>query len=139
MDVRSFLVRDEGDDAGASARALSEFLSSVDVERMETAYDGGWRVIVFYQDRRRREEHRQIAALIAGALQSWRTRLAARMHVAPESLLSDPALDAIALQAPTTVPELRGIGALDGTDLGERADEILGVVRETLDELSGDG
>ena len=61
-EIRTFIIPD----ADAEAQSyLSGFLRTVEVQRIDTAYkDGAWRVLVLYQDLKRKEESQQIEAAI---------------------------------------------------------------------------
>ncbi len=137
--VRTFEIRD-----GATARqdeeAVSAFLRSVDAERIEAAFaPGGWRLLVLHHDMKDREESAQIASVVAGALRAWRATEAIRAGVAAAAVLNDEALDKVAHYVPTTTLELRLVlgetGGEGGDDGSPYEEEIVHIVRQTLDEL----
>ncbi len=133
-EIRTFQIPDH--DAEPSREALAAFLRTVEVERIDTAYsDGAWRILVLYQDLRRKEESLQIEAAIVTALAAWRDRTAAAAGVARDSVMPDELLPEIARFAPTTERELAVLVGSAGVDLGNHANDIIHVVRNTLDEL----
>jgi ribonuclease D len=133
--VKSFWIR-SGSDGAEDEAALAAFLRGVDVLRLETAYDQGWRVLVLYSDMRVREEAKQIRQAIRAALDAWRRRRAADLGVAFNTIADDQLLDDVAAAAPTTTPEMRALLAtgndMDDGDLEKMAE----VVRKTLKDLS---
>ncbi len=137
-DVRSFLLR-SGEFREQDEAALSAFLKSVNERRVETAHDAeGWHVLVFFEDLRRKEESAQIEMAIVAALNAWRTRKAEelgaeRLAILPDSLMAD-----IAHYAPTTAVELRVVASSSECDLSVSGEEIVRVVRETLEALTGE-
>jgi len=133
-EIRTFHIPD-GEAEPAQAE-LSAFLRSVEVERIDTAYaDGAWRVLVLYQDLRRKEESLQIEAAIAAALNGWRERVAARDRVERHKVLADDLIPEIARYAPTTEHELSVLVGSRDVDVGPHGAEIVGVVRSTLEDL----
>jgi ribonuclease D len=133
--VKSFWIR-SGSDGAEDESALAVFLRGVDVLRLETAYDQGWRVLVLYSDMRVREEAKQIRQAIRVALDGWRRRHAAELGVAPNAIADDQLLDDIASAAPTTTPEMRALlAAGQGMDDGD-LEKMAEVVRKTLKDLS---
>ncbi|WP_029007837.1 HRDC domain-containing protein [Azospirillum halopraeferens] len=136
-EIRTFQIPD-GDREEAQAQ-LAAFLRTVEVQRIDTAYaDGAWRILVLYQDLRRKEESRQIESAIVGALNTWRERMAMRTGASRDSFLPDDLLPEIARFAPTTERELSVIVGTRDIDVGHHGAEIVQVVRSTLDELIDD-
>ncbi|AWK86440.1 HRDC domain-containing protein [Azospirillum thermophilum] len=135
-EVRTFTIPDA---AAEEAQAhLSAFLRTVEVERIDTAYaDGAWRVLVLFQDLKRKEESQQIEAAIIGALNVWRDRTANAQGTTRDAVLADDLVAEIARFAPTTEHELSIIiGARDqSVAVGQHGGEIVQVVRSTLDLL----
>lgn len=136
-EIRTFQIPDlEREEAQAQ---LSAFLRTVEVQRIDTAYaDGAWRILVLFQDLRRKEESRQIESAIVGALNTWRERMAMRTGLARDAILADELVPEIARFAPTTERELSVIVGTRDLDLGHYGAEIVQVVRSTLDELIDD-
>lgn len=133
-EIRTFQIPDATREEAQAA--LSAFLRTVEVQRIDTAYaDGAWRILVLYQDLRRKEEALQIETAIAAALNLWRDRVAARDGVPRESVLPDELVPDIARFAPTTEHELSIIVGTRGFDPGPHGGEIVQAVRSTLDEL----
>jgi ribonuclease D len=136
MRVRTFEVRSDvhrRDDEDA----VDAFLRSVTVERVDTAYaDGGWRVLVLFHDTRHKEEAAQIASVIAAALKDWRTAKADQIGSEPADILPDEAIDKVAHYVPTTAIELRVVMGVTHEKAGPYAEDIAGIVRRTLAELS---
>lgn len=133
-EIRTFQIPDT--DREDAQEALSAFLRTVEVERIDTAYaDGGWRILVLYQDLRRKEESAQIESAIVAELSAWRDKAAARGGMAREALLPDDLLPEIARFAPTTERELSVILGSRDIDVGPMAQEIAAVVRNTLEAL----
>ncbi|NYZ13306.1 aldolase [Azospirillum sp. RWY-5-1] len=133
-EIRTFQIPDT--DREDAQETLSAFLRTVEVERIDTAYaDGGWRILVLYQDLRRKEESKQIESAIVAELSAWRDKAAARGGVAREALLPDDLLPEIARFAPTTERELSVILGSRDIDVGPMAQEIAAVVRNTLEAL----
>jgi ribonuclease D len=134
-EVRTFKIRDAAvleDEA-----ALAEFLRAVEVKRIETAFAGGaWHILVMFEDLRRREETAQIQSTIITALNQWRKQAAADLGIERDALLSDSAVREIARYAPTTVIELNVISGTLDCHIGEHAQSIVLVVRETLEALT---
>lgn len=115
---------------------LAAFLRTVEVQRIDTAYaPGGWRILVLYQDLRRKEESIQIEAAIAAALNGWRDRMAAADGSSRDAVLPDELVQEIARFAPTTEHELSVIIGARDVDIGGHGGEIVHVVRTTLEEL----
>ena len=133
-EVRTFVIPDDSHDL---ARAeVAAFLRAVTVERIDTAYaDGSWRVLVLYQDARRKEESEQIESAIRGALASWRDGPAKREGVSRDSILTEDLLTEIAHYAPTTERELSTIAASHNADLGVYGAAIVLEVKKMLDAL----
>ncbi|HYH19409.1 MAG TPA: HRDC domain-containing protein [Azospirillum sp.] len=133
-EIRTFQIPDATREEAQTM--LSAFLRTVEVQRIDTAYaDGAWRILVLYQDLRRKEEALQIETAIAAALNLWRDRVAARDGLSRDSVLPDELVPEIARFAPTTEHELSIIVGTRDFDLGARGGEIVQVVRSTLDEL----
>lgn len=133
-EIRTFTIPDATADEAQGH--LSAFLRTVEVQRIDTAYaDGAWRVLVLYQDLRRKEEAIQIEAAINAALNGWRERAAAREGLSRESILPDDLVPEIARFAPTTERELSIIVGARDLGVGQYGAEIVQVVRATLDEL----
>ena len=133
--VRTFRIHDastEDDEA-----ALDRFLASVDVDRIDTAAAAdGWRIAVLFQDQRGKEESEQIASVVAGALRTWRAKSAASTGKAPAAILADEDLDLIARGVPTTTVELRSLLGASDDVVTAHANDIVSVVRDTMDALS---
>lgn len=135
-EIRTFRIPDL--DAEGAQTELSAFLRTVEVERIDTAYaDGAWRILVLFQDLRRKEESLQIETAIAAALNGWRDRIAAREGLARDAVLPDDLVSEIARFAPTTEHELNVLAGSRDLDIGPHGAEIVGVVRSTLEDLIG--
>lgn len=135
-EIRAFTLSDA--ESGDEQNEVSAFLRSVEVERIDTAYvDGAWRILVLYQDMRRKEESKQIESAIFGALNTWRERVATRVGISRDTVLSDELLGDIARLAPTTEKELSSIIGNRNFDIGHHGGEIVGVVRHMLADLIG--
>ena len=137
MKVRTFVIAD--DDPLAGEGAVSDFLAQVQADRIDTAYaPGGWRVLIVYTDPRRAEEAEQIASVIAANLRAWRDQLAAASRRDPQEVLPEDLLTKIAQYVPTTTLELRVVLSAHeaGEALRRHDEEIVHIVRQTLDELS---
>ena len=133
-EIRTFRIPDQ--DPEPAQAELSAFLRTVEAERIDTAYaDGAWRVLVLFQDLRRKEESLQIETAIAAALNGWRERIAARDGLARDAVLPDDLVPEIARFAPTTEHELTVLVSSRGQDVGPHGAEIVGVVRSTLEDL----
>lgn len=133
-EIRTFQIPDT--DREGAQEIVSAFLRTVEVERIDTAYaDGAWRILVLYQDLRRKEESKQIESAIVAELSAWRDKAAARSGVARDALLPDDLLPEIARFAPTTERELSVILGSRDIDVGPLAPEITAVVRNTLEAL----
>lgn len=133
-EIRTFQIPDT--DRDGAQEIVSGFLRTVEVERIDTAYaDGAWRILVLYQDLRRKEESKQIESAIVAELSAWRDKAAARNGVSREALLPDDLLPEIARFAPTTERELSVILGSRDIDVGPLAQEIAAVVRNTLEAL----
>lgn len=133
-EIRSFFIPDE--DPDVAQERVSAFLRQVEVERIDTSYaQGGWRLLVIYQDLRWKEESAQIEVAIAHALNSWRERTARVEGVSREELLPEELVSEVARFAPTTERELGVIVGTRSFDVGNHGGEIVQVVRATLDEL----
>lgn len=133
-EVRTFVIPDANAEQGRSD--IADFLRSVVVERIDTAYaDGAWRVLVLFEDARRKEESEQIESAIRGALQTWRKREAARSGTSAEAICTDALLDEIAHYAPTTERELATIASSQSIDVGVHGAAIVLEVKKMLDAL----
>ena len=133
-EVRTFSIPDHNPD---QARLdIAGFLRSVVVDRIDTAYaDGAWRVLVLFQDARRKEESEQIESAIRGALATWRDRESNRSGIAREEVATDALLDEIAHYAPTTERELFAIASAQNIDVGLHGAAIVLEVKKMLDAL----
>lgn len=137
-EIRTFHIR--GAHAAEDEATLAAFLRSVAVQRVDTAYaDGGWHILVLFEDLRRREETVQIQSAIVGGLNAWRARMATESGVAREAILSDAAVESIARHAPTTEIELATIALPTAGNLARHGAAIVQVVREVLDDLKDHG
>lgn len=137
-DIRTFKIRDSH--VREDEATLKEFLRTVEVQRIESAFsDGAWHILVLYEELRRREEIRQIQSAIIGALNAWRTQAAADFGLMRADVLPDQAVSEIARYAPTTEVELGVIAGTLGLDLTRHGSSIVQVVRQTLDELTTEG
>lgn len=135
-EIRTFIIPDEHSDD--VREKLAQFLRTVEVQRIDTAYaDGAWRVLVLFQDLRHKEEAKQIETAIVAALNAWRDRAAVRDGVPPDHVLPDAATPEIARFAPTTEHELSIIAASAGIENARYGGEIVQVVRSTLEDLIG--
>lgn len=133
-EIRTFFIPDQG--ARDIEAELAAFLRSVEVRRIDSAYaDGGWRLLVLFEDLRHKEESAQIESTILTALNAWRKRKAQRTKTNREDLLPDDLMAEVAHFAPSTERELLLIASGKGFDLSANAAEIVGVVRETLNAL----
>ncbi|HYH36694.1 MAG TPA: HRDC domain-containing protein [Azospirillum sp.] len=133
-EIRTFRIPDADPDPAQAE--LSSFLRTVEVERIDTTYaDGAWRVLVLFQDLRRKEESLQIETAIAAALNGWRDRIAAQEGVPRDAILPDDLVPEIARYAPTTEHELGVLVGSRDLDIGPHGAEIVGVVRSTLEDL----
>jgi ribonuclease D len=133
--VRTFEIRN-GTTAREDEEAVSAFLRAVEAERIETAYAAeGWRLLIVYHDTKDKEESAQIASVVAGALRAWRAAEAIRRGVAPLVVLGDDDLDTVAHYVPTTALELRTVMGTGDDGTAPYEEEIVQVVRQTLDEL----
>lgn len=136
LELRTFTIRDltvEEDEL-----RIAGFLRTVEVERIDTAYaDGAWRVMVHYRDLRRREEQAQIETAIQAALNGWRGEVARQLGVDREEVMSNHLLAEVARFAPTTEVELSVIVSSLGEDAHKRGVEIVRVVRQTMEDLTG--
>ena len=133
-EVRTFVIPDADPDQMRSD--VANFLRSVVVDRIDTAYaNGAWRILVLYQDARRKEESEQIGSAIRGALLTWREREAERSGVNRDAIVSDELMTDIARYAPTTERELSTIVAAHGADVGLHGAAIVQTVKAMLDDL----
>lgn len=133
-EIRTFVIPDlEGEE---SQERVAAFLRTVEVERIDTAYaDGAWRVLILFKDLKGREETAQIESAIADALLSWRNKRAASDAISGETILPEELVTEIAHFAPTTAIELRAIYHTKGLDLDAYAQDIVQVVKQTLEAL----
>lgn len=135
LSVRSFEIPG-GDKRDAAETCVSDFLGSVEVERIETAFENGvWRLLVMFRDRREKEEAAQIAQVVSSALKQWREQIAAATDVAPTDILSDEVMASVARYVPTTTLELNVVLGAAAEPILQYQNEIVAVVRETLGEL----
>lgn len=133
-EIRTFRIPDAEPESAQTE--LSSFLRTVEVERIDTAFaDGAWRVLVLFQDLRRKEESLQIETAIAAALNGWRDRVATREGVARDAVLPDDLVTEIARYAPTTEHELSVLVGSRDLDIGPHGADVVAVVRNTLEEL----
>lgn len=132
-EIRTFRIRDDA--VQEDEAILAGFLRTVEVTRIETAFaDGAWRILVLYQDLRRREETLQIHSAIVAALNQWRRRTAVAGR--QEDVIPDAAVSEIARYAPTTEIELGVVAGSLGIDVAGHGAAIVQVVRQTLEELT---
>ncbi|CAK0747981.1 Aldolase [Azospirillaceae bacterium] len=135
-EIRTFRIADTDEDYQDEQERLAAFLRSVEVERIDTAYaDGAWRILVLYQDLRRKEESAQIESAIVAALGSWRNKTSRRMPIEREELLPSSLLGEIARLAPSTERELSTINGIPAETVKNFGSEIVLVVKGTLDDL----
>ncbi|MDR3515610.1 MAG: HRDC domain-containing protein [Azospirillaceae bacterium] len=133
--IRTFQIRDSV--STADEAFLAEFLRSVEIQRIETAYsDGAWHLLVMYDELRRKEETAQIESAISAALNTWRAQLARQLGIDREAVLTDGAITEIARYAPTTAIELSVIASSMSCDLTEHGPAVVQVVRQTLEDLT---
>lgn len=133
-EVRTFTIPDAQTEEAQAA--LSAFLRTVEVHRIDTAYsEGAWLVLVLFQDLKRKEESQQIEAAIAAALNGWRDRTANRAGTTRDAILADDLVAEIARFAPTTEHELSIIVGARDLPINQYGGEIVQVVRSTLDLL----
>lgn len=133
-EIKTFVVPDN--DGEEDQARLAAFLRTVEVERIDTAYaEGAWRVLVLYKDLKGKEEAAQIETAIAGALIVWRSRAAEARGMDREEFLPERLVNEIAHFAPTTAIELRTIANSQGLDLSAIAQDVVQVVRQTLEDL----
>jgi ribonuclease D len=133
-EVRTFIIPDANPDQ--VRHEVAAFLRSVVIDRIDTAYaDGAWRILVLYQDARRKEESEQIESAIKGTLLEWREREAGRSGINREAIVSDELIAEIAHYAPTTERELSTIVAAHGADVGLHGAAIVQAVKAMLDAL----
>lgn len=136
LELRTFSIRDAA--AEEDEQRVANFLRTVEVERIDTAYvEGGWRVLVHYRDLRRKEEQAQIETAIQQALNSWRSEVGRNLGVDREEVMSNHLLGEVARYAPTTEVELSVIVSSLGEDTHARGAEIVRVVRQTMEDLTG--
>lgn len=137
-DIRTFKIRDAH--VREDEATLREFLRTVEVRRIETAFsDGAWHILVMYEELRRREEIRQIQSAIVAALNGWRAQAAVDLGHSRDEVLPDRAVTEIARYAPTTEVELGVIAGTLGLDLSGHGLSIVQVVKQTLEELTAEG
>lgn len=136
LELRTFTIRDAA--AEEDELRVANFLRTVEVERIDTAYvEGGWRLLVHYRDLRRKEEQAQIETAIQQALNSWRSEVGRNLGVDREEVMSNHLLGEVARYAPTTEVELSVIVSSLGEDTHARGSEIVRVVRQTMEDLTG--
>ena len=135
LSVRSFEIP-SGEGRDVAETLVTEFMASVEVERVETAFDdGAWRLLVMFRDRREQEEAAQIAQVVSSALKQWRDRVAQATDVLPDDVLSDEVMASIARYVPTTTLELNVVLGAAAEPIVQYQNEIVAVVRDTLGEL----
>lgn len=133
-EVRTFILPDENTEQ--ARHDIAAFLRSVVVERIDTAYaEGAWRVLVLFEDARRKEESEQIESAIRDTLLSWRDREVTRSGSSREEICPDPLLDEIAHYAPTTERELTTIASSHGVDVSRHGAAMVLEVKKMLDAL----
>ena len=133
-EVRTFFIPDQ--DARDIEAEVAAFLRSIEVRRIDSAYaDGGWRLLVLFEDLRHKEESAQIESTILTALGGWRERKVKRDKLTRDQVLPDELMAEVAHFAPSTERELQVIASGKGFDLGANASEIVQVVRDTLNAL----
>ncbi|EWY39948.1 aldolase [Skermanella stibiiresistens SB22] len=134
-EIRTFKIRDVA--IQEDELALAEFLRTVEVNRIETAFSSGaWHILVMYEELRKREETAQIQSAIVAALNQWRIQAAASLDLDREAIMPASALEEIARYAPTTEIELAVVGGALGIDVTTHGAAIVHVVRQTLEELT---
>ncbi|QJE73565.1 aldolase [Aerophototrophica crusticola] len=137
LEIRTFSIRDAASEEDEGR--LAAFLRTVEVERIDTAYaDGGWRVLVHFRDLRRKEERAQIETAIQAALNLWRADMARNLGIDREAVLPSALVSEVARYAPTTEIELSVIANAVGVNVRERGADIVRVVRQTMEELTGE-
>ncbi|CAK0776075.1 Aldolase [uncultured Gammaproteobacteria bacterium] len=133
-EVRTFFIPDQN--AHDIETEVAAFLRSIEVRRIDSAYaDGGWRLLVLFEDLRHKEESAQIESVILTALNGWRKRRAIRSKLLQEQVLPDDLMAAVAHFAPSTERELQTIAGGKGFNLDADASEIVQVIRDTLNAL----
>ncbi|MFV3073845.1 HRDC domain-containing protein [Niveispirillum fermenti] len=136
LELRTFTIRDAS--AEDDEHRVANFLRTVEVERIDTAYAGeSWRILVHYRDLRRKEEQAQIETAIQAELNLWRSEVARNLAVDREEVMSNHLLAEVARYAPTTEIELSVIVSSLGEDAHKRGAEIVRVVRRTMEDLTG--
>ncbi|UEM22624.1 HRDC domain-containing protein [Skermanella mucosa] len=134
-EIRTFKIRDAA--IQEDELALAEFLRTVEVSRIETAFaDGAWHILVMYEELRKREETAQIQSAIVAALNGWRAQTATSLDLDREAIMSSSAVQEIARYAPTTEIELSVVGSALGIDTTVHGAAIVHVVRQTLEDLT---
>ncbi|HYE01411.1 MAG TPA: HRDC domain-containing protein [Alphaproteobacteria bacterium] len=135
-EIRTFHIR-SGAEGAEDEQRLAQFLRSVEVKRMDTAYDSGWRVFVQYEDLRGKEETAQIAQALQQAVNGWRTAAARRSGRAASDLLTDAQMAEIARSAPTTEVELAALLGPEGRGVvAAHGAEIVQVTKRLLRDLT---
>lgn len=136
LELRTFTIRDAA--AEEDELRVANFLRTVEVERIDTAFaEGGWRLLVHYRDLRRKEEQAQIETAIQQALNGWRSEVARNLGIDREEVMSNHLLGEVARYAPTTEVELSVIISSLGEEAHTRGSEIVRVVRQTMEDLTG--
>ncbi|MFV3129950.1 HRDC domain-containing protein [Niveispirillum sp. KHB5.9] len=136
LELRTFSIRDAA--AEEDELRIANFLRTVEVERIDTAYaEGGWRVMVHFRDLRRREEQAQIESAIQEALNAWRGDVARTQGIGRDEVISNHLLAEVARFAPTTEVELSVIASSLGENTQKHGAAIVAVVRQTMEELTG--
>lgn len=137
LEIKTFKIRD--DRAAEDESVLRDFLHRVKVTKMDTAYsEGGWRLLIQYEDKRYEEEREQIESAIIASLSMWRSDMAKKLGIDKQAVLSDLAMADIAKVAPTTAIEAASIPSPAHAEIQRHCAEIVGVVRETLADLTDD-
>lgn len=137
LEIKTFKIRD--DKANEDEATLREFLHRVKVVQMDTAYaEGGWRLLVQYEDKRYEEEREQIESAIIASLSMWRSDMAKQLGIEKDAVLSDQAMSDVARYAPTTAIEAASIPSQGAEEIQRHCSEIVAVVRETLADLTED-
>lgn len=136
LEIRTFTIPDAASEEGE--RRVASFLRSVQVERIDTAYaDGAWRVLVHFRDLRSKEESAQIETAIQADLNSWRAEMGRNLGIDKEQVLPGALVAEIARYAPTTEIELSVIVNAAGVNIRDHGADIVRVVRQTMEELTG--
>lgn len=136
VEIRSFKIGPTADETIADERDLSQFLSGVDVERIDSAWsEDGWKILVIYKSRRQQEEREQIHLILVAALNVWRKQIATEKNVDIYEIAPDIVIDTIARYAPTTDIELKIVGSEHNWDPADLSQAIITIIRETMEDL----